>query len=256
MKGSNSMADEGTGAGLRLQAYLARCGVASRRAAEILILEGRVKVNGEVVSKLGSRALPADRVEFDGKLLGFESRFRYIALNKPEGYICSASDPQGRPLARDLIPGVDERIYNVGRLDLRSSGLILFTNDGDFAAKVGHPSASIEKEYVVDSTVPVSDDAIEAFKNGVEIEGELYRCSRIERTGRRSIRVVLIEGKNREIRKVFSHFHLHPERLLRVRIGPIFLGQLASGESRSITQDELRGLRALVEGAPSHGNRD
>ena len=242
--------------GLRLQAYLARCGVASRRAAEVLILDGRVKVNGEVVRKLGSKALPTDRVEFDGKPVGFESRFRYIALNKPEGYICSASDPQGRPLARDLIPDVDERIYNVGRLDLRSSGLILFTNDGDFAAKVGHPSASIEKEYIVDSTVPIPDEAISAFLEGIEVEGESYMASRIERIGRRAIRVVLVEGKNKEIRKVFSHFHLHPERLLRVRIGPVFLGRLSAGESRSLSADELRGLRALVEGAASHGHRD
>ena len=142
---------------VRLQAYLARCGVASRRASEAIILEGRVSLNGRTVRELGTKMHPGDLVELDGKPLKLEERKIYLALHKPEGYICSSSDPQGRPMAKDLLPqSITERVYNVGRLDLRSSGLILFTNDGGFAAKVGHPSAQIEKEYIVVSTVYLS----------------------------------------------------------------------------------------------------
>jgi 23S rRNA pseudouridine2605 synthase len=118
------------------------------------------------------------------------------------------------------------RLYNVGRLDYRSSGLIIFTNDGAFAARLGHPSSEIEKENLVDSTVPIQDRMIEEFSRGLLIDGILYRARQIERTGKKSLRVVLIEGKNREIRRVFSHFHLHPEKLVRVRIGPVCLGSL------------------------------
>lgn len=234
---------------LRLQAYLARCGVASRRACEDLIRSGRVSVNGAVVSGMGAKVLPGDAVEFDGKPVVPEGRLVYLALNKPEGYICTQSDPQGRPLARDLLPdAVVERVYNVGRLDLRSCGLILFTNDGDFAGRVAHPSAEIEKEYFVDSTVPVPDRMLDEFRAGVEIDGVLYRCAEIERLGRRSVRVVLVEGKNREIRRVFSHFRLHPERLFRARIGPVRVGDLRPGESRPLTAAEVAALAGISLG--------
>jgi 23S rRNA pseudouridine2605 synthase len=134
---------------------------------------------------------------------------------------------------------VTERVYNVGRLDLRSSGLILFTNDGDFAARIGHPSARIEKEYLVDSTVPVPDALFEDFKNGITIEGVFYQCADIERLGRKSLRVVLIEGKNREIRRVFTAFRLHASRLHRIRIGPVHLGSLKEAETRELTGPKL-----------------
>ncbi|GAB1482805.1 pseudouridine synthase [Treponema sp.] len=228
---------------IRLQAYLARCGVASRRASEELILAGRVQVNGIKVTELGSKVSSSDRVEFDSHIVKPETRLVYLALHKPEGYICSASDTHDRPLALSLLPkDITERVYNVGRLDLRSSGLILFTNDGNFAAKVSHPSAEIEKEYLVDSTVPIPDSMLESFRSGVEVEGEVYRCANVERTGQRSLRIVLIEGKNKEIRRVFSHFHLHAERLHRVRIGRILLGDLKEGQSRSLTSSEIQSL--------------
>jgi 23S rRNA pseudouridine2605 synthase len=149
--GLNSMDNE-----IRLQVYLAHCGVASRRASEELILAGRVSVNGLVASTLGTKVRETDLILVDGKPVRLEQKKRYIALNKPAGYICSAKDPQGRPLAQDLLPkNITERVYTIGRLDFRSSGLILFTNDGDFAAALGHPSAELEKEYLVESTVPV-----------------------------------------------------------------------------------------------------
>ena len=237
---------------VRLQAFLARCGVASRRASEEIILAGRVRVNGQVVAELGTKTVFGDAVEVDGKPVKPEARKLYLALHKPEGYICSSSDPQGRPLAVDLLPAsVTERVYNVGRLDLRSTGLILFTNDGAFAAKVGHPSAQIEKEYLVESTVPVPDKLFDDFRKGIEIEGVFYKCADIERLGRKSLRVVLIEGKNREIRRVFTAFRLHPNRLHRVRIGSVLLGDLKEAASRELTGAEIESLISSVQGEHS-----
>ena len=232
-------ANENNAAPIRLQVYLAHAGVASRRAAENYIAEGRVTVNGRSVTVPGEKVLPTDTVCFDGVLVKPEQRLLYLALNKPPLYITSSSDPQGRPLALDLLPPCAERLYSVGRLDFRSSGLILFTNDGNFAARVGHPSAEIEKEYFVESSVPIPDRAVEEFARGVIVEGVLYRAREIEKTGRKSLRVVLVEGKNREIRRVFSYFHLHAEKLQRVRIGTVRIGDLEEGESRSLTKDEL-----------------
>ena len=224
---------------IRLQVFLAHAGVASRRAAEKIIAEGRITVNGRTVTTAGEKVNPSDDIRLDGKPVKTESQFFYLVLNKPPLYITSSYDPQGRPLALDLLPPCPARLYNVGRLDYRSSGLIIFTNDGNFTARVGHPSSEIEKEYLVESTVPIPDRAVEEFSRGLIIEGVLYRAREIERTGRKSIRVVLVEGKNREIRRVFSHFHLHPEKLTRIRIGPICLGDLKEGESRPLSAEEL-----------------
>jgi 23S rRNA pseudouridine2605 synthase len=237
---------------LRLQVYLAHAGVASRRASEELISAGRVSVNGQVITAQGTKVLAADEVRLDGVLLRTETRYHYLALHKPPLYICSASDPQGRRLAKELLPQeTRERLYSVGRLDYRSSGLILFTNDGGFTAKTSHPSAGIEKEYVVEATGPIPDAMVEEFEKGLEIEGVFYRSREIERLGRKSVRVILVEGKNREIRRVFSHFHLHPSKLHRIRIGPVVLGPLGAGESRPLTDTEIQELT----GGGNHGNR-
>ncbi|MDR0494452.1 MAG: rRNA pseudouridine synthase [Treponema sp.] len=231
-----------------MQVFLAHAGVASRRAAEEIIAAGRVGVNGMTVSARGSKVFPGDTVTVDGKPVQTESRRVYLALNKPPGYICSSSDPQGRPLALGLLPAeISERLYNVGRLDFLSCGLLFFTNDGGFAARLGHPRSGLEKEYLVEATGHIPDETVLAFEEGITIEGVHYRARSVERLGSRIIRIVLIEGKNREIRKVFSHFHLHPSRLRRVRIGPVKLGNLNEGESRPLTKFELEALR---------GNRD
>jgi 23S rRNA pseudouridine2605 synthase len=236
--------DTTAGETVRLQVYLAHAGVASRRASEALIADGRVRVNGEVVTVLGEKVRLTDDVRLDGLPVKIESRFRYIALNKPPEYLCSSSDPQGRRLALDLLDtGGGERLYNVGRLDYRSSGLVLFTNDGEFTAQIGHPRAGIEKEYLVEASGSIPDEFLDAFRAGITIEGTRYQANRIERMGRKALRVVLIEGKNREIRRVFSHFHLHPMRLHRIRIGPVLLGELGEGASRSLTAEELDMLR-------------
>jgi 23S rRNA pseudouridine2605 synthase len=234
----------------RLQAFLAHAGIASRRASERLILEGRVTVNGGVVTELGAKAAPGDAVCVDGIPVRRETVMRYLALHKPPGYICASSDPQGRPLALDLLPaGIGERLYSVGRLDFASSGLILFTNDGDFAAKTGHPRANIEKEYVVKATRPIPGELAARFTEGVRLadaetgKTALFRATSIRRIAANTLSVVLVEGKNREIRRVFSHFHLHIASLQRVRIGPVLLGGLPEGASRPLTPHELSALQ-------------
>jgi 23S rRNA pseudouridine2605 synthase len=228
---------------MRLQVYLARAGVASRRASERFILSGRVEVNGRKVTELGTKVGPGDEVRLDGVPVKIETRRWYIVLHKPPLYLCSSFDPQGRDLARDLLPkDITERLYTVGRLDYLSSGLVLFTNDGDFAAAVSHPSREIEKEYFVEASGHIPDEAPEAFIRGVVIEGVRYQARGIERLGSRTLRIVLIEGKNREIRRIFSHFHLHPAKLQRIRIGPVRIGELRPGESRPLTAAEIEGL--------------
>jgi len=230
---------------IRLQVYLAHAGAASRRAAEQMIAGGRVTVNGRVVTAMGATVTAGvDQVALDGRALRLETRMRYLALHKPPLYLCASSDDRGRALARDLLPPSPERLYNVGRLDYRSSGLILFTNDGDFAARVSHPASGVVKEYLVDASGPIPDRVVDEFTRGIVIEDALYRALRVERLGRKTVRVTLVEGKNREIRRVFSYFHLHPTRLLRTRIGPVRLGSLAEGASRPLTEAERRGLTA------------
>ena len=237
--------------GQRLQVFLAHAGVASRRAAEEIIAAGRVSVNGVTITTQGSKVHPGDTVILDGKPVQAEQRKLYLALNKPPGYICSSSDPQGRPLALDLLPkDICQRIYTIGRLDFMSCGLIFFTNDGGFASRLGHPRHGLEKEYIVEATGHISDETARAFARGIEIEGEYYRAHAVERIGSRCLRIVLIEGKNREIRRVFSHFHLHPSRLRRVRIGPVQLGKLLEGESRPLSTHELTTLQSLTSDPP------
>ena len=228
---------------LRLQVFLAHSGAASRRASEEFIFSGRVKVNGVIVTEPGVKVQKDDTILLDGKRVLPEKRFHYLLLNKPPGYLCSSRDPQGRPLALELLPKtIKERLYNVGRLDYLSSGMIFFTNDGDFAVKLSHPGYGTEKEYLVESTVPIPEKTIEEFLAGVTIEGEQYRALRIDRLGRKSLRITLVEGKNREIRKVFSHFRLHPSMLRRIRIGTVKLGNLPEGQSRPLTAEEIDSL--------------
>jgi 23S rRNA pseudouridine2605 synthase len=237
------------GRSIRLQVFLSHAGVASRRAAEEIIARGRVSVNGATITSMGSKVNDGDVILLDGKPVQTENRLLYTALNKPAGYICTSSDPQGRPLAIDLLPPeISERLYNVGRLDFLSCGLIFFTNDGNFANRLEHPACGIEKEYIVEATGPIPDIVLESFKNGITVEDVHYKAKTAERTGRKSMKLVLVEGKNREIRRVFSHFHLHPTVLRRIRIGPVLLGDLPEGSSRPLTKKELSQLSQNQEG--------
>jgi 23S rRNA pseudouridine2605 synthase len=229
--------------GTRLQAFLAHAGVASRRACERIILEGRVSINGAPARELGVRVMPGDLVTLDGRSVTQESRKRYILLNKPAGYISAMSDPEGRPLASELLKGVEERVYNVGRLDQWSSGLLLFTNDGELASILVHPSGGIEKEYEIEADAALGEDFFEAFRKGVVVAGVSYKASSLQRTGPASARVTLVEGKNREIRRVLEAFDRRAMKLKRVRIGLLTVDGLAEGDFRELTDAEVSSLR-------------
>jgi len=229
---------------IRLQVLLARAGVASRRASEELIKSGRVSVNGIIVTELGTRAGEGDRISLDGKPLQREERLRYLLLNKPPGFICAMFDPEGRPLAVSLIKkDVPERVYNIGRLDQWSSGLILFTNDGELAAILGHPSGGIEKEYEVIADGVLPDAFFDGLKQGIRVDGILYKALEARRTGANSGRVVLAEGKNREIRRILELFDRKARVLKRIRIGPLDARELPEASYRELTSDEVISLK-------------
>jgi 23S rRNA pseudouridine2605 synthase len=236
------------GEGVRLQAFLAHAGVASRRACEKIILDGRVAINGRVVSELGVRVMPGDSVSLDGRKVGPEGRKRYILLNKPAGYISAMHDPEGRPLAVSLLHGVEERVYNAGRLDQWSSGLLLFTNDGELAYLLVHPSGGVEKEYQVLADGPLGEDFFSAFRAGIDIDGVVYRARSVERLGPDSARIALVEGKNREIRRVLERFGRRAKVLRRVRIGALSIGDLGEGSFRDLTEAEVEELRSYKRG--------
>lgn len=233
---------------IRLQSYLSHCGVASRRASEKIILDGRVTVNGIVVTELGTKVCEYDEVLVDGNQVKLEEIKRYVLLNKPAGYLSALSDDRGRPCAVELLKQkYSERLYNVGRLDMFSQGLLIFTNDGDFAKRLSHPSAELEKEYIVDTSTAIPRDLAESFEKGIRVDGVFYKCKKAEDVNARRMRIILIEGKNREIRNVFQARELGIKRLMRVRIGNIQIDGLKSGEFRELNQSEVAGLLRLCK---------
>ncbi len=233
---------------MRLQLFLAKCGVASRRASEKIILDGRVSVNGEIITVLGTKVSENDTVLVDGKQVKIEEEKRYVLLNKPAGYVCSMSDEKGRLIASDLLKDAyTERLYNVGRLDMYSTGLIIFTNDGDFASKLSHPSAEIEKEYIVESSLPLPRDLAQKFMDGIRIDDIFYQCKQAKEINSHKISIVLIEGKNREIRRVFEHLGIGIRKLKRVRIGNILIGDLKEGSFRALSEYEVSALLKLCK---------
>jgi len=231
--------------GIRLQAYLASCGVASRRACEAIILEGRVSIDGTIVKEMGVRVREQSRVELDGRLVEPESRKIYLVLNKPAGVLSTLSDPHGRPVAADILKNlIKERVYNIGRLDYDSSGLLLFTKDGEFASQVGHPSGGIEKEYLVLTDKDIPEEFVKAFLRGIPDEGQILRALRVHLEDARNLRVVLVEGRNREIRRALSVFGLSVHKLTRVRIGPVSIEGLSVASFRDLTENERQELLA------------
>ena len=243
-----SAADNSQKEEIRLQVFLAHCGVASRRASEQIILDGRVCVNGAVITELGTKVRDGDTVTVDGKRVQLENRKCYVLLNKPAGFVCSASDEKGRQVAADLLrDSYKERLYNVGRLDMYSKGMILFTNDGEFAAKLSHPSSQIEKEYIVETSQDVTEETAKLLEKGVRVDNVFYKCVRCEVLKPRKIKIILIEGKNREIRKMLESQNIGTRSLVRVRIGNVNLDDLRPGEHRDLTDREVKGLLELCK---------
>jgi 23S rRNA pseudouridine2605 synthase len=223
---------------IRLQVFMARCGIASRRRCEEYIREGRVTVNGKRAA-IGSKVAPDDRVCLDRRRLAPEAGRAYIVVNKPRGFLCSNQDDQGRPLVKDLLRRIPYRLYHVGRLDFTSSGLIFYTNDGDFARLVSHPSSAIEKEYLIESSQPIPEDLLKRYQAGISIDGQRYRLKRYRYAAPKRVVLTLIEGKNREIRKVFEGWHLHLKSIHRTRIGCVTEKGLPLGQYRRLEPAEI-----------------
>jgi 23S rRNA pseudouridine2605 synthase len=238
----------------RLQKILSRAGVASRRASEQLMLEGRVTVNGEVTRTLGAKADPAsDDIRVDGRQVKVVAHFRYLLLNKPRGVVSTRSDPQGRPTVIDLLRGVTEYVYPVGRLDFDSEGMILLTNDGDFAARLTHPRHGVARVYEAQVVgVPDSRD-LERLSRGIVIDGRRTQPVAVRfhsphsRDTRTSILTLTVgEGRNRQVRKMCDAIGHPVMRLKRVAIGPLKETRLKPGEWRELTKEEVRRLNALT----------
>lgn len=231
----------------RLQSVLAEAGIASRRQSAVLIKEGEVKVNGSVVKKPGQRVEETDSISFRGREVHKVKKKVYLALHKPMKYICSENDPEGRPLVKDLLENVVHyRTFYIGRLDYMSSGLILFTNDGQFAQQVSNPDFKIEKEYLVTTSGKIPIDLLETFKKGLYTNGEYFKLKRYTLAGTAKVRLVLEEGKNREIRKVFLSRNVKVKRIHRTRIGSVRIKTLPEGHFRNLTPKEISSL--LKEG--------
>lgn len=232
---------------MRLQVYLSHSGVCSRREAETLILSGRVRVNGLLILERGYKVQDIDKITLDEKLVKLEKKKRYVLLNKPVGYVCSNKDEKGRLEAYSLIEKkYTERLYNVGRLDMMSSGALIFTNDGKFCAYLEHPSSKIEKEYEVTTFFPFNNDVLSSFMKGIRIEGIFYRAMNVKRLSRCKMRIVLIEGKNREIRRVLGYFQIKIKSLIRVRIGCVKLNDLKEGMSRPLSKSEIESFTSRL----------
>lgn len=233
---------------VRLQKFLADAGVASRRAAETLMLEGRISVNGRVVRELGTKIEPDhDTVTFDGKPVRSKRKL-YVALNKPPGFICTRSDEARRRTVFELLPPEWKHLHTVGRLDRESEGLIFLTNDGQFSLQLTHPRFGTRKLYRVTVLGRVEPAALQRFERGIEHAGETLKAESarlLDANNTHSVvDVILTEGKNREIRRLFESQNILVERLERRQIGPIKLGELRPGRWRTLTEPEIKSLLA------------
>ena len=234
----------------RLQKLLARAGVASRRAAEALIREGRVTVNGAVVSELGSKADPlTDDVRVDGERLHGERR-RVLVFHKPPQVVTTLSDPDGRPTVRDFLPQTMERVFPVGRLDFQSSGLLLLTNDGDLAARLLHPRYRIPRSYRVKVSGHPNEAALVRLRRGVRLDDGVTGPAQVDVESKLPnktwLRITIREGRNREIRRMCEAVGHLVDKLVRLRFGPIDLGRLPPGRWREVRPDEEEALREAV----------
>src|SRR5882762_463045 len=243
----------------RLQKIIAAAGIASRRKAEQLITGGLVSVNGKVVTELGSKAdVEIDHIRVNGKLLHGAERHVYLFMNKPKGYVTTLSDPERRPTVMDLLRGVGARVYPVGRLDYASEGLLLLTNDGELAAALMKASSHVPKTYLVKIAGTPSEDGLAKLRSGVFIQSKGGRRSKTAPAKVEAIReadnpwyeVTLIEGKNRQIRRMFEAVGHHVEKIKRVRYGPLQLDVLP-GKFRHLTTQEVTRLKSAAEGRRS-----
>jgi 23S rRNA pseudouridine2605 synthase len=245
--------------GIRLQKVLAQAGIGSRRACEALINEGRVEVNSEVVTEQGRRVDPErDVIRVDGSRIPPPRRHLYLALNKPRGVVVTMDDPEGRRTVADLLAeGVrrsvrKERLFHVGRLDTDSEGLLILTNDGDFAQKLAHPSFQVPKTYIVEVNGAVSPETLRRLRRGITLDDGPVRPTSVKivsEAGEKTlVKITLQEGRNRVVRRTMEAVGHPVRRLSRIGIGPVRLGNLKVGKYRELTREELGGLLDLTGG--------
>jgi 23S rRNA pseudouridine2605 synthase len=249
--------------GVRLQKVLAAAGIASLRACEVLINEGRVEVNSEVVTEQGRRVDPErDVIRVDGARIPPPRRHRYLALNKPRGVVATMEDPEGRRTVADLLAEPagrsttrslkNERLFHVGRLDTDSEGLLILTNDGDFGHRLAHPSYHVPKTYIVEVTGALSEQTLRRLRRGITLDDGPVRPSSVKiissAAGKTLLKITLQEGRNRIVRRTMEAVGHPVRRLTRIGIGPVRLGNLKVGEYRELTREELGGLLDLTGG--------
>jgi len=236
----------------RLQKIISESGFCSRRKADELIAKNHVKVNGHP-AKLGDRANPQrDVITVDGEKIAINKnkKYLYLMLNKPRGYVTTLEDEMGRKCVTELLSGVEERVYPIGRLDRNSEGLLLFTNDGDFANSIMHPSKHVSKTYRVTVRPDINDDQLIRMTEGIVIEGQRTMPATInvltKQKGRVVIQMIIHEGKNRQVRKMCEAVGLEVARLKRTSVGPLKLGMLKPGAWRELSAEELRAIRNSI----------
>jgi 23S rRNA pseudouridine2605 synthase len=237
--------------GIRLQKVLAGAGLGSRRACEVLIGEGRVSVDGELVREQGMRVDPETAViKVDGMRITTSSTSVYLALNKPKGMVSAMSDPEGRPTVGDLVEGRKERLFHVGRLDADTEGLLLLTNDGELAQRLTHPSYEVPKTYLAELLGPLPRDVGRQLRTGVELEDGMARVDSFKlvdsAANRVLVEIVLHEGRKHIVRRMLEQVGHPVQRLVRTAVGPVQLGSQKSGRLRPLTRQELGALYALV----------
>jgi 23S rRNA pseudouridine2605 synthase len=226
--------------GIRLQVYLSKCGLGSRRKCEELIKKGHVRINQRYITQMGEKVYTDDIVYYRGNRVSPTKKELYLAFYKPSKVLCTNFDPEGRNTINKYFEDFSSyRLFYVGRLDYMSTGLIFLTNDGSFAEKISHPSSEIEKEYVVETSSPIEESILSEMIKGVRVEGELYKIKKYQIKTAVKVHVVLTEGKNREIRKLFTHYRLKVKKLHRVRIGNVKLGNIYPGTYRYLSQKEI-----------------
>ncbi len=228
---------------MRINKYLALCGVASRRKSEQFIVDGKVKLNGKIVTNLSTDVdIKKDKIELEGKELSLPSNYVYYKLNKPKGYLCTASDDRGRKTIFDIVKS-DTRLFSIGRLDYDTEGLLLLTNDGDLAQKISHPSHETEKEYIVKIEGNILESELAVLRAGVVENGIKMPKAKVELLGivnnNAKLSVIIHEGQNRQIRRMFEAINKPIKMLKRIRIGNIKLGGLQRGEYKPLNDYEL-----------------
>lgn len=233
---------------MRINKYIASSGIVGRRKADELISSGNVKLNGKVVKNFGIQIEDGDRVEVNGKLITPSDKKVYYVLNKPKGVITSVSDEKGRITVVDMLEDVEEPVFPVGRLDYDTRGLIILTNDGDFANKILHPKNEIKKRYIAVVSGMLNDKKLRMLRNGIELEGRLTAPAEVRicngRRGFSEVEIVIHEGRNRQIRKMFAAVDCSVQELTRVSIGSIMLGRLKNGHYRKLRRNEIEAILA------------